>query len=88
MVEPPTAVVEGPPIKRVLAYPIEPQYSDVHRPEVLAPSPPPSDGGDVDDNDPTRHRRHVRPPPPLPIFGPAGHDALCHGGSRWESIMK
>ena len=74
-------------LNRVLAYPIERQYSDVHRPEVLAPSPPPSDGGDDDDNDPARRRRRVRPPSPPPSSGPAGRDASCHGGSRRGSIM-
>ena len=88
MVEPPTAVVEDPPVKRVLAYPIELQYSDVHRPKVLAPSPPPSDGGDDDDNDPARRRRRVRPPSRPPSSGPTGRDASCHGGSRRGSIMK
>ena len=43
VVEPPMAVIEDPPVKRVLSYPVNIRYSVTLQPE--APNPPPSDGG-------------------------------------------
>jgi hypothetical protein len=40
VVKPPTAIVDDPPVKRVLAYPIELRYSDALRPGGLDPIPP------------------------------------------------
>jgi len=76
VVEPPTAPVEDPPVKRVLAYPVNIRYSVALHPRV--PSPP-SHGGDVAD-DSTRRRRRVRSPSPPPSSVPAEDVALCHGG--------
>ena len=43
VVEPPMAIIEDPPVKRVLSYPVNIRYSVTLQPE--APNPPPSDGG-------------------------------------------
>ena len=61
VVEPQVAFVEDPPVKRVLAYPINIRYSSVVRPDGPAPNPAPtSDGGDDDDDDSARRRRRTR----------------------------
>ncbi|XP_066398372.1 uncharacterized protein [Miscanthus floridulus] len=88
VVEPPTAVIENPPVKRVLAYPIELLYSDAHCPEGVDPSPPPSDGGDDEDDYARRRRRHVRSSSPQLGSGPTGGGASSHGGSRWVTTQE
>ena len=86
VVEPPSAIVEDPPVKRVLAYPVEIRYSVSSHAE--APRPPPSDGGD-DDDDSTRRRRRVRSPSPPPSSAPAGGNSSGHGGgARRLSIQE
>jgi hypothetical protein len=77
VVEPPTAVVEDPPVKRVLSYPVNIQYS-------LHPMTPnlPSDGDDDGEDDSARRRRRVRYPPPPPSSGPAGGVTTGHGGEQ------
>lgn len=67
VVEPPTAVAEDPPVKRVLAYPVNIQYS-LHPSTLHGPS----DGGDVGEDDSTRQRRRVLSPPPPPSSSPWG----------------
>jgi hypothetical protein len=60
VVEPSSAIVEVPPVKRVLSYPVELRFSEVHAPA----SPPVSDGRDEDDGgDSSRgRRRRLRSP--------------------------
>jgi len=63
--EPPVAVVEDPPVKRLLAYPISIRSSTVFGPHGTAPSPPPSppSSGDGSDEDASaRRRRRLRSP--------------------------
>ena len=87
VVEPPTSVVENPPVMRVLAYPIKLQFSDALRPGGLDPSPPPSDGGDEDDNDSARRRRRVRFPSSPPSSGPMGGGTSGHDGLLLETVQ-
>jgi hypothetical protein len=62
VVEPPSGIVEVPPVKRVLSYPVEFRFSEVRAP--AAPDPPASDGRDEDDGgDSSRgRRRRLRSP--------------------------
>jgi hypothetical protein len=86
----PSVVVEDPPVKRLLAYPIDVQASVVHLPvdptHGFPPPPPPhgdSSGGDTGEDDSSRQRRRFSAPSPPPSgSGPAGGGATSYGGSR------
>ena len=64
--EPPSVVVEDPPVKRILAYPI-----DVHASVVILPDAPPSNGdsgGDDSREDGSSRQRRRFSAPLLPPF--------------------
>jgi hypothetical protein len=84
VVEPPSGIVEVPPVKRVLSYPVEFRFSEVRAP--AAPSPPASDGRDEDDGgDSSRgRRRRLRSPSRPRQSDPLAVTASGVGGSLRE----
>jgi hypothetical protein len=76
--EPPVAIVEDPPVKRLLAYPINVRSTTILGPHGTAPSPPPSppspgDGSDEDAS--ARRRRRLGSPSTRPNSGTAANGA-------------
>jgi hypothetical protein len=84
VVEPPSGIVEVPPVKRVLSYPVEFRFSEVRAP--VAPGPPASDGSDEDDGgDSSRgRRRRLRSPSRPRQSDPLAVTASGVGGSLRE----
>lgn len=84
VVEPPTAVVEDPPVKRVLAYPVSIRYSIVPFPGGLDPPADPGDDDDSGDNGfAGRRRRRVHSPSPPPRLGSVGGPDGGNGGGSF-----
>lgn len=90
VVEPPTAKV-FPPVRRVLSYPIEVNFSVAFQPvgPGHAPPSPPSSEDDDDDDPQARRRRHFRSPSP-PRSPASGGPASESGtnGSAWRPVKE